>query len=96
MRSSISCICEVSLCIAPSLSLCSVQRIRRLVILELSSFLQSRVYFVSEFLEALFPSKIILLGCEIVLFEIQNIRDGRPPITIFEHKLVAEIHRYNS
>ena len=33
-----------------------VQRIRRLVILELSSFLPSRVYFVSEFLEALFPS----------------------------------------
>ena len=56
----------------------SAPRIRRLVVLELSSFL----------------SKIILVGV-IVLVEIQYIRDGRPPIPIFEHKLDVEAHRYN-
>ena len=69
-----------------------VRRKRRLVVLELSSFLPSRAYSVSEFLEALFSSKIILLISETVLFEIQYIRDGRPPIPIFEHELVAEAH----
>ena len=37
-------------------------------------------------------SQLILLVVELVLFEIQYIRDGRPPIPIFEHKLVAEAH----
>ena len=64
-----------------------VQRIRRLVVLELSSFLPSRENSVPESLEALFPSQKILL-----VVEIQKIRDGRPPIPIFEHKLVAEAH----
>ena len=49
------------------------QRLRRLAVLELSSFL--------------------VVG--IVLFEIQKIRDGRPPIPLFEHQLIAEAHRYN-
>ena len=31
-------------------------------------------------------SATVLLVVEIVLFEIQCIRDGRPPIPIFEHK----------
>ena len=72
-----------------------VQRSRRIVILELSSFLPSREYFVSEFLEALFPSNIILLASVTVLFEIQHIRVERPVTPIFEHKFVAEAHRYN-
>ena len=46
----------------------------------------------SESLEAVFPSKIILVVVEIVIFEIQNLRGGRPPIPIFEHKLVTEAH----
>ena len=35
---------------------------------------------------------VVRLAVEIVLFEIQYIRDGRPAIPIFEHKLVAEGH----
>ena len=38
---------------------------------------------------------MILLDDELVLFETQCIRDGRPQIPIFEHKLVAEVLRYN-
>ena len=56
------------------------------MILEFSSFLTSRVHFVSEFLESLFPSEMILLVVEIVLFEIDKIRDGRPPIPVFRAK----------
>ena len=66
--------------------------IRRLAILELSSFLPSRVCFVSEFLETLFPSQIILLVDGLDLVEIQYIRVVRPPIPIIEHKLVPEAH----
>ena len=69
-----------------------MQRIRRLVVRELSSFLPSRVYFASEYLEALFPLLTILLVVETVLFKIHKNRDGRPVIPIFEHKLVAEAH----
>ena len=47
-----------------------VKRIRRLAVLELSSFLPSRVYFEFWFLEELFPSKVILPEGEIVLVEI--------------------------
>ena len=57
------------------------------MILELSSFLPSHVYSVSGFLGTLF-----LLVANLVLFEIQSIRDGRLVIPIFEHKLVAEAH----
>ena len=71
-----------------------VQRIRRLVVLELSSFLPSRVHSVSEFLGEVFPSWTILPVGETVLFEIQYIRDGRFPIPVFEHKLIAAAHRY--
>ena len=71
------------------------KRIRRPVILELSSFLPSRAYFVSEHLEALLPSLINLLAVALVLVEIQRIRDGRLPIPIFEHKLIAGAHQYN-
>ena len=49
-------------------------------------------YFVFEYLEALFLSQVILLEIEIVLFEIQHIRDGRLPIPIAEHEFVAEVH----
>ena len=40
-------------------------------------------------------SYVILLAGELVLFEIQCIHFERPPIPIFEHKLVAGAHRYN-
>ena len=72
-----------------------VVRIRQLVVLELSSSHPIRVYFVFEFLGEVFPSEIILLVDELVLVEIQYIRDGRRPIPIFEHKLVAGAHRYS-
>ena len=68
----------------------SALRIRQLVVLKLSSFLPIRVYFESEYLKEIFPSEIIVLVVEIVLIEIQYIRDGRPPNPIFEHELVAE------
>ena len=42
-----------------------------------------------------FPSSMILLAGEIVLFETQYIRDGRPQIPIIGHKLDAEVLRYN-
>ena len=71
------------------------ERIRRLVILELSSFLPSREIFVLEFLEAPFPSKIILLASVTVLVKTHYIRVVRPVIPIFEQQLVAELHRYN-
>ena len=60
-------------------------RIRQLVVLQLSSFLPSRVYFAFEYLGELFPSLTILLVDEVVLFDIQFFGDGRPPIPIFEH-----------
>ena len=37
----------------------------------------------------------MLLVVELVLVEVQGIRDGRPPIPILEHKLVAKALRYN-
>ena len=43
-----------------------------------------------------FPSLMILLDDELVLFETQCIRHGRFPIPIFDHKLVAEVFPYNS
>ena len=73
----------------------SVQRIHQLAFLELSSFLLSRVHIASEHLEALFPSLSILLVVEIVLVEILFIRDERPSIPIFEHKLVPEARHYS-
>ena len=60
-----------------------------------SSFLPFRAYFGSEYLGEPFPSKIILLVNERVLVEIQYICDVRLVIPIFEHKLVAEVLRYN-
>ena len=69
-----------------------VQRIRQLVILELSSFLLSRACFESEFLDELFLSKLILLVVELFIVEIQRIRDGRSQIPVVEHKLVAAAH----
>ena len=69
-----------------------VMRIRQLVVLQLSSFLPSRVYFVFEYLGELFPSLTILLVDQFVLFDIQFCGDALPPIPIFEHKLVAEAH----
>ena len=70
--------------------------IHHLVVLVSSlHFSPSREYFVCEYLEALSPSWTILLAVEFVLFEIKYIRDGRPVIPIFEHKLVAEAHRYS-
>ena len=41
------------------------------------------------------PFLIILLVDELVLVEIQSIRDKRPVVPIFEQKFVAEAHRYN-
>ena len=60
-----------------NVSLFKKQINRRLVVFELTSCLPSRVYFVSEYLGAFFPSKTFLLVVEIILFEIQYIRDGR-------------------
>ena len=67
-------------------------RICQIVVLELSSYLPPRVFFVSESLEALFPSLIILVVDDLVLFEIQFFRDGPPSIPILERELVAEAH----
>ena len=68
------------------------QRLRQLVVLELSSFLPFRAYFGSEYLGEPFPSLIFLLVDELVLVEIQHIRVVRPVKPIFEQKLVAEAH----
>ena len=48
------------------------QRIRQLVVLELSSFLPFRAHFGSEYLGEPSPSQIILLVDELVLVEIQK------------------------
>ena len=69
-----------------------VQRIHLLVFLELSSFLTFRAYFGSESLEELFLSRLILLVVELVLVEIQHIRDVRSPNPVVEHTLVAKAH----
>ena len=42
-----------------------------------------------------FLSWLILLVVALVLVEIQRIRDGCPPILVVEHKLVAEVLKYN-
>ena len=68
-----------------------VQRIRQLVVLELSSFLPVRAYFGFEYLGVSFPSQIIPLVDELVL-EIHCFRVVRPAIAIFKHKLVAVAH----
>ena len=60
-----------------------------------SSFFPFRAHFGSEYLVEPFPSEISLLVDELVLVEIQHIRVVRPVIPIFEHKFVAEAHRYN-
>ena len=65
-------------------------RLRHLVVPELSSFLLSSAYFGSEHLEELFLSGQILLAVELVLVEIQHIRDVRSPNPVVEHKLVTE------
>ena len=69
-----------------------VLRIRQLVVFDLSSFLPTHEYFVFEYLGKLFLSLIILLAGQLVLFEIQYIRDGRAVIPIFERRLVAAAH----
>ena len=79
-----SCICDV-----PDFLSIVVQRIRRLVILELSSILPFRKYVWSEMLSLPW---LILLASELDLFEILHIRDGRPRISIDEQKFAAEIH----
>ena len=63
----------------------SVQRIRQLVVPELPSILPSRADFEFEFLEELFLSWLLLLVVELVLVEIQHIRDGRSPNPVVEH-----------
>ena len=67
-------------------------RLRRLVVLELSSFLPLRAYFGFDYLGEPFPSQIILLVAELALVEIQYICVLHPVIPIFEHKLVVEAH----
>ena len=72
------------------LNFCTV--LRQLAVLELLSFLPVRACFGFECPGEPFPSSIILLVDQLVLFEIQFIRVVRPVIPIFEHKLVAEAH----
>ena len=71
--------------------LISVLRIRQLVVLELSSFLPFRACFGFEYLGELFLSWTILLEAELVLFEIQCIRDGRPVIPILTISLLLKL-----
>ena len=65
-----------------------VQRIRRLVILELSSIFPFREYLCLERL-SLSESTLVV---ELALMEILHNRDGCPPISIAEHKFAAEVH----
>ena len=74
----------------------SVQRICQHVILELSSFLPSRVCFGFEFLEELF-SFMTISSCSrpCSLDENQHFRGRCFPNPVVEHKLVTEAHKYN-
>ena len=67
-------------------------RLRQLVVPELSPHFSHLVHISNEFLEVLSLSCPTLLVVEIVLFEIQHLRDGRSPNPVIEHKLVAEAH----
>ena len=82
-------------CYLTLLLVSSMQRIRQFVILELSSILPSCAYFESECLEEFVLSYLNLLVLELVLVEIQRIRDRRSPIPVVEYKFVAEAHQFN-
>ena len=86
-------ICEVSFSIVawPSLNFCAENSSTR------NSwalfFFSSHGCFLSEFCVELFPLLLILLVVLLALVETQYIREGRPPIPIFEHTLDLEVFR---